>query len=92
MVIVGTFLPQIEVWDLNREDTEPVFTLGGIDESEGKKKKKKMVNQFSKDKSKEILSDTHTDAVMTLSLNPHQMEYLASGSADTTVRIWDLEE
>lgn len=29
---------------------------------------------------------------MTISLNPHQQEYLASGSADKTVRIWDLDE
>ena len=35
---------------------------------------------------------THTDAVMCLSLNPFQSEYLASGSADHTVRIWDLDE
>lgn len=35
---------------------------------------------------------THTDAVMCLSLNPFQSEYLASGSADKTVRVWDLDE
>ena len=29
---------------------------------------------------------------MSLSLNPYQKEYLASGSADHTVRIWDLDE
>ena len=29
---------------------------------------------------------------MCLSLNPFQSEYLASGSADQTVRIWDLDE
>jgi periodic tryptophan protein 1 len=29
---------------------------------------------------------------MSLSLNPFQSEYLASASADTTVKIWDLEE
>jgi periodic tryptophan protein 1 len=29
---------------------------------------------------------------MSLSLNPFQSEYLASGSADQTVKIWDLEE
>jgi periodic tryptophan protein 1 len=28
LMIVGTFLPAIEVWDLNKEDTEPVFILG----------------------------------------------------------------
>jgi periodic tryptophan protein 1 len=36
--------------------------------------------------------DTHTDAVMSLHLNPFQQEYLVSGSADKTVRIWDLDE
>lgn len=36
--------------------------------------------------------DTHTDAVMSISLNPFQPEYLASGSADKTVRIWDIDE
>jgi periodic tryptophan protein 1 len=29
---------------------------------------------------------------MTISLNPFQREYLLSGSADTTVRVWDLDE
>jgi hypothetical protein len=32
MVIVGTFLPEIEIWDLNKEDCEPLYTLGGISE------------------------------------------------------------
>jgi hypothetical protein len=51
-MIVGTFLPQIEVWDLNREDLEPVFTLGGIEETQGKKKKKsKAINAFNKNQS-----------------------------------------
>lgn len=36
--------------------------------------------------------NSHTDAVMSLSLNPFQSEYLASGSADTTVKIWDIDE
>lgn len=31
LVVVGTFLPQIEVWDLNKEDCEPLFTLGGLE-------------------------------------------------------------
>ena len=32
MIVVGTFLPEIEIWDLNKEDCEPVFTLGGLGE------------------------------------------------------------
>jgi len=29
LVIVGTFLPHIEIWNLDSEDCEPVYTLGG---------------------------------------------------------------
>ena len=31
-VVVGSFLPQIEIWDLNREDCEPLYALGGAEE------------------------------------------------------------
>lgn len=40
-VVVGTFLPQIEIWDLNKEDCEPLYTLGGQVEDKPKKKQKK---------------------------------------------------
>jgi periodic tryptophan protein 1 len=29
---------------------------------------------------------------MCMSLNPFQKEYLLSGSADMTVRVWDLDD
>lgn len=51
-MVVGTFLPEIEVWDLDREDCEPVFTLGGLPDSatqgKSKKKKKSIINKFNK--------------------------------------------
>jgi len=51
LMIVGTFLPEIEVWDLNKEDCEPLFVLGGLPEGAGgksKKKKKSIMNKFNK--------------------------------------------
>lgn len=92
LMIVGTFLPQIEIWNLDREDCEPIAVLGGLEEDK-KKKKSKIINQYNKKApTKQINEHSHSDAVMTISLNPFQSEYLASGSADTTVRIWDIEE
>lgn len=87
-------MPEIEIWDLDREDCEPIYTLGGLgdDKQLGKKKKKKTLQSFQKTQSESTSETSHTDAVMSLSINPFQNEYLASGSADTTVKIWDLEE
>jgi len=93
MIAVGTFLPEIEIWNLDSSSTDPVAILGSVDLSE-KAKANTVVSKYKKNKAPPVaFSDvTHTDAVMSLSLNPHQSEYLASGSADNTVRIWDLDE
>ena len=87
LVVVGTFLPQIEIWNLDSENCEPIATLGHLPPD-----KKKFGGKSKKAKLNPEDDQTHTDAVMSLSLNPHQSEYLASGSADCTVRIWDLDE
>lgn len=85
-MIVGTFLPEIEIWNLDSENVQPVAVLGSLEKSE--KSKSNKVEKYNQ--SEDI--GTHTEAVMCLSLNPLQKEYLASGSEDNSVRIWDLDD
>ena len=76
-IIVGTFLPEIEIWNLDSESCEPTAILGSIQKSEeAKAKKKKLVTNFKK-KNENIAAPeqfedigTHTEAVMCLHLNP----------------------
>ena len=97
---VGTFDCGIEIWDLDVLDVlEPVMTLGGFDtgaEEElykvnmaraaaGKKLKKKKFNHQPMKK-----EGSHTDAVMALSWNKVHRQVIASGSADGTVKLWDI--
>lgn len=49
------------------------------------KKPKKFTN-----KAKKYRPGSHTDSVTTLSLNHSNLSVLASGSIDTTVKIWDI--
>ncbi|KAJ3096689.1 hypothetical protein HDU97_005650 [Phlyctochytrium planicorne] len=84
-VAIGTFDPEIEIWDLDVVDSAyPEVILGGGPPGEalGKGKKKR--------KAKKPTPDHHVDAVMCLSWNKKHQSILASGSADTTVKIWDL--
>lgn len=63
-LIVGTFLPEIEIWNLDILNTiEPALVLG--DELSQKRKNKK---------NKLKVSDYtgHTDSVMSLHVNPHR--------------------
>ena len=89
MVAVGTFDPDIEVWDLDLvESMYPDAILGATADKgkeigapkKGKKKKKKP----------KVNDKFHVDAVMCLSANRLQRNLLLSGSADSTVKLWDL--
>lgn len=89
-VAVGTFDPDIEIWDLDTIDCMyPNAILGqGGEEPKGdlgqqlKKKKRK--------KSKKANDDYHVDAILSLAANRQHRNLLASSSADKTVKLWDL--
>lgn len=100
LIAVGMFTPGIEVWDIDRvNELEPVASLGGYGGNEHLKEAfnaAKSVQGGNKSKRKkkpklQLREGSHSDAVMSLSWNAVQREYLASGSADTTVKVWDIE-
>jgi periodic tryptophan protein 1 len=62
------------------------MTLGG-EQVSTKKKPKKFTN-----KAKKYKDGSHTDSVLSLSLNNWHKNILASGSADKSVKIWDLAQ
>jgi periodic tryptophan protein 1 len=98
LVCVGTFEPQIEIWDLDVLNTfAPVAVLGGEytrplppDMGAGGKKKKPKKKERERAGGAPDPALGHVDAVMALSWNPMQTNALASASADRTIRIWDL--
>ncbi len=91
-VAVGTFDPDIEIWDLDTVDCMyPNAILGqggeiaeaGSTAEIGKKKKKRK-------NSKKANDDYHVDAVLSIAANRQHRNLLASSSADKTVKLWDL--
>ncbi|KAI9813376.1 MAG: hypothetical protein M1832_006335 [Thelocarpon impressellum] len=90
-VAVGTFEPDIEIWDLDTVDCMyPNAILGRQDdkaEAEGPKKDKK---KKKRKKSRKANDDYHVEAVLSLAGNREHRNLLASSSADKTVKLWDL--
>jgi len=86
-VAVGTMDPDIEIWDLDTIDClYPNAILGkGADEKSLQNPKKK-----KKKKSKKPHDSYHVDAVLSLAANRQHRNLLASSSADTTIKLWDL--
>ncbi|KAI5283351.1 rRNA-processing protein, partial [Ascosphaera atra] len=87
-VAIGTMEPDIEIWDLDVVDSmypNAILGQGGqnpADDGSKKKKKKQM--------KKKINDEYHIDAVLALAANRQHRNLLASGSADTTIKLWDL--
>lgn len=100
---VGTFDPGIEIWNLDVINAlEPTCVLGGEDTtladtvmkenllraSSGQKLKRPPRNGAEDGIS--LRPGSHTGAVMGLSWNQVHRHVIASGSADHTVKIWDV--
>jgi periodic tryptophan protein 1 len=92
-IAVGSFDPSIEIWDADVLDgMYPTAVLGlatGLEKPEakpkgtGKKKRKQMVQPTAN-------PDHHVQPVLSLSWTPKFRNLLLSGSADATVKLWDL--
>ncbi|KAI8827223.1 WD40-repeat-containing domain protein [Fimicolochytrium jonesii] len=95
-VAIGTFDPEVEIWDLDTVDAVyPECVLGesssasqSLSSGDGGKKKKKKFGPGRTAKSANPY--THVDAVMAISWNSKARNLIATGSADTTVKLWDL--
>lgn len=90
---VSTCSTEIEIWDLDTLDAiSPVLTLGGVQEIGLKPKKSAPYNHYLKNKrTKHVpLPGSHKDHVLTLSWSPLHRNILSSGSADETIKLWDL--
>lgn len=90
---IGTFAPHIELWDLDvMNSLEPSAILGGYaPPSPPKGKRKSRRRRKQKQHTPPILSHSHQDAVLSLSWNSTVPSLLASGSADNSVKVWNLE-
>ena len=103
-VAVGTFKPDIEIWNTDVLDAlEPSLVLkgGGSGAAKGAPGARSKGGKAGKGKGGAAVSAAagapgatiggHTDAVMSLGWNRGHRHLLASGSADTTARVWDLD-
>ncbi|EWC48079.1 hypothetical protein DRE_02658 [Drechslerella stenobrocha 248] len=82
---IGTTDPEIEIWNLDSIDSlfpDAILGAPSTGPSSSKKKKKK--------KSKPPAATHHTDSILSLASNRTHRNLLASGSADTTIKLWDL--
>eukprot|EP01001_Neometanema_parovale_P005678 NODE_2093_length_1514_cov_11.253055_g1992_i0.p1 GENE.NODE_2093_length_1514_cov_11.253055_g1992_i0~~NODE_2093_length_1514_cov_11.253055_g1992_i0.p1 ORF type:complete len:429 (+),score=58.39 NODE_2093_length_1514_cov_11.253055_g1992_i0:109-1395(+) len=85
-VAVATLSPFIEVFDLLRpSDIRAAVTLGGCKDEDDK-----YMDIPHEELLTRLVKGSHTDAVLSVNWNTFQRNVLASGSADKTVKLWNL--
>ena len=100
---VGTFSPGIEIWNLDVLNAlEPSCVLGGEDTSMADELLKLQMlraasgsqpsKKFGRPHEGSLRPGSHTEAVMSLSWNQVHKQVIASGSADCTVKLWDVTQ
>ncbi|TIA83461.1 hypothetical protein E3P94_00852 [Wallemia ichthyophaga] len=92
LIAVGTFEPEIEIWSLDKIDgMYPDTILGKLEQGKSAKLSAPAAGTGKK-KSKltKANDEYHTDAILSLSWNKLHRNILTSGSADHTVKLWDL--
>lgn len=81
--VVGLFDHSIQIWDMNElESIEPAEVLG----TSKTKRKKNSKNKSAKKQ------QGHAGPVLSLHSSPFNRSCLVSGSADETVKVWDVSE
>ena len=90
-VAVGTFDPDIEIWDLDTIDCMyPNAILGHGGQAAQADPNQELKKKGKRRKSKKANDDYHVDAILSLAASRQHRNLLASSSADRTVKLWDL--